>query len=184
MLKSWAVAAALTIAALVPSPAAETPAPTGSVAVTIAGKIARHNRGAFDSFADAFLKYHEKSFDRALALDRDTLSGLPQVEITADARSWPRPLRLSGPRLADVLALAGAQPGTVTLYALDGYGVALTPEDLAARDWVLAIAADGTPLGLGGRGPAWLAYEKPAGAKASAEEEGKWVWSVFYVTVE
>jgi hypothetical protein len=155
----------------------------GAVLVTVAGKIANHNRGAFDPFADAFLKFHDKSFDAALELDREALAALDQVEITADAEPWPGPVRLRGPRLADVLELAGARGDTVTLFALDGYGARVDAAMLAAHPWVLAIEADGRPLAIGGRGPAWLAYDTGT-KRATPEEEGAWVWSVFHITVE
>lgn len=184
----WMKAAAglALVAALVAAPvrAGEVAAASGPAVVTVTGNIANHNRGPFDAFADGFFKYQEKTFERALELDRAALARLDQVEIGADAEPWAGPVRLRGPLLAEVLALAGAEDKAVTLYALDGYGVRLEPEDLAAHRWVLAIEADGRPLGIGGRGPAWLAYEVAAPKRASTEEEGKWVWSVFHIAVE
>jgi len=184
MTRTW-LAAVLIAAAWAGMASAAGVAPArGPVLVTITGKIANHNRGAYDPFADAFLKYHEKTFDAALELDREAISALDQVDITADAEPWPHAVKLRGPLLADVLALAGAQGQTVTLFALDGYGVKLEAADLAAHRWVLAFEADGKPLGIGGRGPAWLAWQGEGAKKATADEEGKWVWSVFYITVE
>ena len=40
--------------------------------------------------------------------------------------------------------------------AVDGYSGWLTPEDIDASDWILALEADGVPLGLGQQGPLWL----------------------------
>jgi hypothetical protein len=45
------------------------------------------------------------------------------------------------------------------------------------------LAARPRPLAIGGRGPAWLAYDTGT-RRATPEEEGAWVWSVFYITVE
>lgn len=184
MTRIWLTAIALAMAWAGAAGAAELAPARGPVLVTIAGKIANHNRSAYDPFADAFLKYREKSFDSALELDREAISALDQVEITADAEPWPRAVRLRGPLLSDVLALAGSQGRTATLFALDGYGVRLEAGDLAAHRWVLAFEADGRPLGIGSRGPAWLAWQGEGAGKATADEEGKWVWSVFYITVE
>jgi hypothetical protein len=105
------------------------------------------------------------------------------VTITANAEGWPGAVELEGPLLADVLEAAGATGRPITVYALDGYGASMSPEDIAAVAWVLAISADGEPLGIGGRGPAWLAYDTGEGV-ATAEEEGAWVWSVFHIAVE
>lgn len=146
--------------------------------------IANTNRGKMDPFQDGFLAYHEKGFERALSLTLKDLGSLPQREITAlgSAETWSRPVILKGPLLMDVLALAGANTKHVTIFALDGYGAAFDANLLSSREWVLAHTMNGRPLAIGGRGPLWLAYE--TGEKpASAEEEAKWVWSVFYIEV-
>ena len=152
--------------------------------LTIAGAVGKSNRGAYDAFHDAFFKHHDKNFQKAFAFDRDALKALPQVKITANAEGWPGKVAASGPRLKDVLAAAGIDgKATVTAFALDGYGVDFTAAERDAHDWVVAIEADGKPLGLGGRGPTWIMYDTGNG-KASTDEEAKWVWSVFVMTAE
>ena len=155
-----------------------------TVLLTIAGDIKTTNRGKFDPFQDGFLAYHEKSFERAFQLTRKDLTGLPQSEITAlgSAETWRAPVKLKGPLLKDVLALAGAEAKPVTIFALDGYGAAFDTKTLDSRKWILAHTMNGQPLGIGGRGPLWLAYETGT-APVSAEEEAKWVWSVFFIEV-
>ncbi len=155
-----------------------------SVLLTVAGDITNTNRGRIDPFQDGFLSYHEKSFDRAFEFTRTDLTRLPQFEITAfgSADTWRKPVTLKGPRLKDVLAHAGADAKPVTIFALDGYGAVFDAKLLDSREWILAHTMNGQPLGIGGRGPLWLAHE--TGAKpASADEEAKWVWSVFYIEV-
>lgn len=158
------------------------PAAAGGVVLTVSGDIASTNRGPFDSFRDSFLNYHGKSFDRAFEFDAAALEAMPQETVTADAEPWKAAVQMSGPLLSDVLAAAGATGKPITVFALDGYGAAMTPEQIAARRWVLASHADGKPLGIGGRGPLWLVYDTSAG-KASVQEEGAWVWSVFHIAV-
>lgn len=86
--------------------------------------------------------------------------------------------------MADVLASAGMDRATtITAVALDGYAVEITADVRDAHDWIVAIAADGRPLGVGGRGPAWLLYDSGGGA-VSEEEEARWVWSMFLITTE
>ena len=152
----------------------------GGTVLTVSGDIGKTNRGPFDAFHDGFLKYHEKTFDKAFEFDRAALAALPQQSITANAEAWPAAVKLDGPKLADVLAAAGAEGKPVTVYALDGYGAAMTVDQIAAHDWVLALNADGKPLGIGGRGPLWLAYDTGSG-RATTDEEGAWVWSVFHI---
>lgn len=152
--------------------------------LTVIGAVSKTNRGAFDTFHDAFFKYHDRTFERAFAFDRNALGALPQATVTARAEGWSAAVRATGPRLKDVLAAAGvAETATVTAFALDGYGVEFTPAERAAHDWILAIDINGTPLGLGGRGPAWVLYDTGAGVATGAEEEA-WVWSVFLLSAE
>jgi len=155
---------------------------SGGAVLTIAGDVGKTNRGALDPFHDGFLKHHEKTFEAAYEFDAAALDALPQKAITAEAEGWPAPLKLEGPLLADVLAAAGAGGKPVTVFALDGYGAEMSPEQIASREWVLATKADGQPLGIGGRGPLWLAYDT-GDEKATADEEAPWVWSAFYIEV-
>ncbi|MEM8689974.1 MAG: hypothetical protein AAGF81_21805 [Pseudomonadota bacterium] len=155
------------------------------VILTVAGDIEKSNRGKFDPFLDGFLGYHDKEFKTAFELTAKELGELPQATITAlgGADTWQGPVSLTGPRLQDVLALAGAQGKPVTVFALDGYGAEFDVKSLKANNWVLAHSLNGRRLSVGGRGPLWLAYEtgdKPA----TTEEEAKWVWSVFYIEVQ
>lgn len=156
----------------------------GPAVLTIVGAVAKPNRGAFDAFHNAFFKYHDRTFEKAFAFDRNALAALPQVAITAHAEEWPAGIKAAGPRLKDVLAAAGvAETATVTAFALDGYGVEFKPAERAAHEWILAIEANGEPLSLGGRGPAWLLYDTGS-ARASDAAEDSWVWSVFLLSAE
>jgi hypothetical protein len=67
--------------------------------------------------------------------------------------------------------------------AVDGYTGWLTPEDIDGSDWILALAADGVPLGLGQQGPIWLLNTRSVGEQASETQEAHWVWSIYYIRV-
>lgn len=177
--------AALAIAMSLPSgPAKAADTPQGPVILTIIGNVASPNRAAFDAMQDAFIGYHEYSFERAFAFDRAMLAALPQVEVDANYHEWPGPVTASGPFLSDVLATAGIDDDqVVTLVALDGYAIEFTPADRVAQEYVLAITAGGQPLGVGDRGPSWLLHDT-GGREASDSEESKWVWSVFLITAD
>jgi hypothetical protein len=165
-------------------PAAIAAEPAGPVLLTVAGEVSKPNRGAMDPFLDGVMNANNHAFAKAAAFTQADLTALPQVEITANAEGWAGPVKLKGVRLADVLAAAGAADRTVTVYALDNYGVKLSPKEVGAKDWVLAHTADGAPLAIGGRGPMWLAWDTSASGPATKEQEGQWVWAVYLVTVE
>ena len=161
------------------------PGQAGETVLTVAGSVENTNRDAFDPFFDGFLKYHDKEFDKAFAFDADALAALPQQSITvnADVEDWPGALAMEGPLLKDVLAAAGATGKSLTVYALDGFGLEMDAERIAAHDWVLAMKVNGEPLAIGGLGPLWLVYD--TGDRVAVEDEEKtWVWSVFYIEAE
>lgn len=151
--------------------------------VTVIGDVATPNRPPFNGFDDAFIKAQQTDFERAVVFDPATLRALPQREVRAQVEGWPAPLVARGPLLADVLNSAGVDDDkTVTFFALDGYRAALTGEERAARDWILALSVDGAPLGVGGRGPTWLLHATPDGP-ADPSVEAQWVWSAYLIAV-
>jgi len=162
---------------------AELAKPTGAVVLTIGGTVKYANRAPFDKFDDAFLNAHEYSFDRAAAFDIAMLEKLGTVTATIKADPWPRAVTLEGPRLIDVLMAAGWTGSKITTVALDGFAVEISAADLAAHDWILALKADGVPLGVGGHGPAWIVYAVPGGM-ATEMDESRWPWAVFYIMAE
>ncbi len=152
--------------------------------LTVAGRIGETNRGAFDAFGDAFFKHHDRAFEKAYAFDHEALKALPQKSITARFENWPRAVTAKGPSLADVLKAAKAPAGAkLKIVALDGYAAEFEAKDVAAHDWIVAIEAEGKPLGIGGRGPAWMMFDT-AGKTLKADAEALWVWSAFMIVVE
>lgn len=157
--------------------------PSGTVVLTIGGAVSESNRAASNMFDDAFLSSHEYSFTKAVAFDIAMLEKLGMVTTRVKAEPWPRAVTFEGPRLRDVLAAAGWTGKTITTVALDGFAVEISAADIAAKDWILALKADGAYLGIGGHGPSWLVYGV-AGGKATAEDESQWPWAVFYINAE
>jgi len=161
----------------------EAPSPAGAAVLTVVGNVSQTNRPAFDTFEDPFVAYHERSFAKAYAFDLAMLEGLGLRRATVAYEGWPRSLEVEGPLLRDVLAAAGAAEGTIVALALDGFATELTPDDLAAEDWIVAIKENGRYLGIGQRGPAWILYARRDGKIATAEDEGRWPWAVFLIEV-
>ena len=117
-----------------------------------------------------------------MEFDLSMLEALGRHEIELSYEGWPATTRFAGPRLADLLRLVGAHGETVTVTALDGFAVDISAEELAARDWIIALEQDGRPLGIGGRGPLWIVYGVSE-SMASHDDEARWPWAVFYIEV-
>lgn len=162
---------------------AELAKPTGTVVLTIGGAVKYSNRAASSKFDDDFLYSLDYSFEKAAAFDVAMLEKLGTVTTRVKAEHWPHAVTLEGPRLIDVLMAAGWTGSKITSVALDGFAVEITAADLADHDWILALKADGEYLAIGGRGPAWIVYELPNG-KASADDESRWPWALFFILAE
>ena len=167
-----------------PAGAVELEAPKGPVVVTLAGAIANTNRPPYDEKSDLFLKYHEKSFAKAAAFDYAMLEALGTQQVEIKVPAWAVPVRLEGPRLADLLAAVGAEGKTVSLVALDGYASELTRDEVTALNWIVGIKRDGQYLGLGQQGPLWVVYTYPDGRVLSDDDELRWPWATFYIQVD
>jgi len=159
-------------------------APAGTPILTVTGAVEASNRPAFEAFRDALFAAQNQIFEKAYAFDRAMLAALPQEKVTTEIEGWPGPLTLKGPLLSDVLSEAGvAGEAKVTLFALDGYNVALAASDRSRYKWILAIEAGGEPLALGGRGPLWLVRDT-GGAAAPADAEAPMVWAIYHIKAE
>lgn len=175
--------AAVTVAALFGGSAIaeEKPLPKGSAVLTVAGKTANWNRGAMAPERDNLMKQRAISFERAMAFDWEMLASLPQQDIRVVTPAGDG--TYSGPLLADVLQATGATGGKVRLLGLDGSDTELKFDDVKAENWILALVANGKPVGIGDFGPLWLMRKPASGQAPSKEEMERWVWSVFYIEV-
>ena len=83
---------------------------------------------------------------------------MPQEEFETKTQWTQGSARYSGPRLTDVLALAGLQGIAVEAQATNDYGVKLTP-DLIGPDYpIVALRIDDAPFSLRDLGPLWVIY--------------------------
>jgi hypothetical protein len=183
--------AALPARATVPPEARDT-GPRGPTLLTITGAISKTNRGPLDPALDQMMHKQGISFTKALALDFFALLDLDLTALAIEPRLEydGKPHKLHGPRLLDVIALAGAKPSDSTqlvLRAVDGYNTTVSVKQ--ARDWnfIVATHLDGKPIPLGGLGPLWAVYDPdwvPAMKdKPLSQRFASCPWSLYHIEV-
>ena len=182
---------ALVAGALPGSAEAAVRTPAGPVLLTISGTIRRPNRGGLDPALDQMMAKHKVAFTQAHALDFAALARLPSRTIRPTLEYDGKPHTLRGPRLAEVLALAGAPTGMdtrITLRAVDGYAAAITLRQAQAQGFIVATHLDGQPMALGGLGPLWAIIDADRipdmAAQPLAARFGACPWALYHIAVE
>lgn len=179
-----ALLALLVVAGALPAFAGdEAQPPRDMVVLTVSGLIGKTNRGPLDEKRDSLLARQKIDFAKAFAFDRAMLLGLPQGTVTVKTNEFDAPATFSGPLLREVLGFIEAAKVKVTVVALNGYEGWLSPEDIDASDWILALSADGVPLGIGQQGPIWLLNTRAPDFKPDDTHHGHWVWAIFYMRI-
>ncbi len=153
------------------------------VLLTVSGTIGESNRGALDTKKDGLLAVRKIDFPKAFAFDRPMLLGLEQGTVKAQPGEFSAPATFKGPLLGEVLGRIESAKMKITFTAIDGYTGYLMPEDVDSSDWILALEADGVPLGIGQLGPLWLINTRAEGEKPGDDGRRRWVWGVFYMKV-
>lgn len=161
----------------------EGPSPDGMVLLTVGGFVGKSNRGPLDPKRDSLLADLKVDFKHAFVFDRKMLLELPQGTVTAQPPEFDKPAVFTGPLLREVLGFIEAAQVKTTFVAADGYSGYLLPEDIRSSDWILALNADGKPLGIGQQGPIWLVNTRAKGEKAGADHRGSHVWALVYMQV-
>jgi len=180
MIRSLALAAALFAATGLHAPSATADEPA---MLTVGGAIAESNRGPSGKEDETMLGAHDVAFDKGFAVTRAMLAGLPQHTIEIMLPDGTGAAAFNGPRLADVLELAGAAKGTISVVALDGYRIAMEQAFLDAHRPILAIAADGASMAIGDFGPAMIVFPPTDDADLQKTFDDYQVWAVFYIGV-
>jgi hypothetical protein len=161
----------------------EADTPRDMVLLTVSGLVGKTNRGPFDAKRDVLLAVQKAQFKSAFEFDRAMLLALPQATVTAQPNTFAQPARFSGPVLREVLGYLEAAKVKVTFIALNSFAGWLAPEDIDGSDWILALSADGVPLGIGQQGPIWLVKSGTQQLDSQDHTHGDWVWNVFYIKI-
>ncbi|MGV1014911.1 MAG: hypothetical protein ACOYB4_08070, partial [Methyloceanibacter sp.] len=156
-------------------------APKDMTVLTVGGMIGKTNRGPLDQKKDSLLARYKIDFERAFAFDRAMLLSLEQGTVRVQPPEFDAPATFSGPLLREVLGFLEAAKLKVTVVAVNGYEGWLNPDDIDNSDWIVALAVDGKPLGIGQQGPLWLLNTRPEGEGPSETPHGHWVWAVMYL---
>jgi hypothetical protein len=173
----------LGLCALSISAAAQDRAPKDMVLLTVSGTIGESNRGPLDPKKDSLLALNKIEFNKAFAFDRTTLLALEQGTVTVQPQEFDKPATFKGPLLREVLGHIEAAKLKITVVAVNGFSGWVAPEDVDRSDWILALEADGVPLGIGQQGPLWLINTRAEDEKPGEDGRGRWVYSVFYMRV-
>ncbi len=171
------------LCALPASAAEQQQAPKDMVLLTVSGTIGESNRGALDPKKDSLLALQKADFKKAFAFDRAMLLGLEQGTVTATTAELGVPATFKGPLLREVLGRIEAAKMKISFVAVDGFTGWLSPDDIDRSDWIIALEADGVPLGIGQQGPLWLINTRAEGEKPGDDDRGRWVWALYYMKV-
>lgn len=163
---------------------AQDSAAEGPIILTVTGKLNAPTRQAYSEEDDKFFGYYEVDFDQAAQFDYDKLRALDLHSVQADFPKGGPVHTFEGPLLADVLKAAGAEGKTVTVLALDGYGIEAPLQELVDQGAVVALRRNGTPFAIGDYGPTQIVFPRAERDDLADMPDDHWVWSIFHISVE
>jgi hypothetical protein len=139
---------------------------SGSVVLTVGGRVRNTNDG------------RRAQFDMAM------LEALPQQTLVTRTPWYAQARSFTGPLLRDVLTAAGAQGTTLRLMALNDYQVDMPYEDAQRHDVLLARLLDGKPMTVRDKGPLFVIYPFDAQPELrSAVYYGRSAWQLRTIEV-
>lgn len=143
------------------------PEPKGRVILTLSGQVGQPNRGK------------DAVFDMAM------LEGLPQHSFTTHTPWYDRPVKFTGPLLADVLAAARAQGMTISATAINDYTIRIPMADTTAHGVMVARLLDDRPMAVRDKGPLFVIYpfDSKAELRSSTYYERS-IWQLKHMSVE
>lgn len=131
----------LALAAVTPlSFAGSLEAPQGRVILSVSGKIGATNKGELAVF------------------DMAMIQALPQHSFTTRTPWYDKPVKFTGPRLADVLAAVKASGTTVSAVAINDYKISIPMEDVGQHGVLMARLIDDKPIPVRSKGPLFVVY--------------------------
>jgi hypothetical protein len=114
--------------------------PKERVVLTVSGKIGVKNAGETARF------------------DMKMLAALPQHSFTTNTPWYERPVKFTGPLLADVLAAVKASGSTVSAVAINDYSIKIPIGDATEHKVIVAHLLDDKPMPVREKGPLFVVY--------------------------
>ncbi|MFC0228714.1 molybdopterin-dependent oxidoreductase [Serratia aquatilis] len=116
--------------------------------------------------------------------DKDIFA-MPVHSITTST-SWTPREKFDGVLLADILAKAGANGTTMTLYALNDYYIEVPISDVAKYNMILAYKMGGNLLKVRDFGPLFLIYPRDAGGAElnSPLYNSRFIWQINRIVIK
>ncbi len=114
--------------------------PKGRTILSVSGKIGAKNKG-----------------DLAL-FDMAMIEKLPQHSFTTRTPWYDKPVKFTGPLLADVLAAVKASGTTVSAVAINDYKIGIPMEDIGKHGVLMARLIDDKPIPVRSKGPLFVVY--------------------------
>lgn len=141
--------------------------PKGRVILTVDGKIGATNRGS------------SAVFDMAM------IEALPQHSFTTRTPWYDKPVKFTGPRLADLLAAVQAKGTTVNATAINDYTIRIPVSDAAAQGVIVARLLDDKPMAVRDKGPLFVVYpfDSKAELRSSTYYERS-IWQLKRMNIE
>lgn len=133
-------ASALLCALALSSAALALDAPKERPILVISGKITTKNAGEVARF------------------DMKMIEALPQHSFTTSTPWFDRPVKFTGPLLADVLAAVKASGSNVSAVAINDYRITIPAADAAKFQVIVARLIDDKPIPVREKGPLFVIY--------------------------
>ncbi len=138
--RHFQLAAAISLLGLsVPSLALE--APQERPVLTISGKIGASNTP-----------------NGSARLDMKMIEALPQHSFTTRTPWYDKPIKFTGPLLADVLKLVKAEGQTIGATAINDYRITIPASDASQHGVIMARLIDDQPIPVREKGPLFIVY--------------------------
>ncbi len=110
-------------------------------------------------------KIGEKNAGEAARFDMKMLAALPQHSFTTSTPWFDKPVKFTGPLLADVLAAVKANGTTIRAVAINDYKITIPVSDASKYPMIMARQIDDKEIGVREKGPLFVVYPFDSDAK-------------------
>ena len=103
-------------------------------------------------------KIAEKNAGESARFDMKMIEALPQHTFTTSTPWFDKPVKFTGPLLADVLAAVKASGSTVSAVAINDYKISIPAGDTTKFKVIVARQIDDKPIPVREKGPLFVVY--------------------------